>query len=80
MAGGSTEASGHGKRLEQRQRALAVLEQELSEVEPHEAGLQEQVSAFEEPKERADRDFCKQTIMTIRTLFLENLLRAFMAV
>ena len=75
-----SEAKGHGKRLEQRQRALAVLEQELSEVEPHEAGLQEQVSAFEEPKERADRDFRKQTIMTIRTLFLENLLRAFMAV
>jgi len=29
--------------------------------------------------QRADRDFRKQAIMTIRTLFLENMLRAFMA-
>jgi hypothetical protein len=28
--------------------------------------------------QRADRDFRKQTIMTIRTLLLENMLRAFM--
>ncbi len=73
-------AQGHGTRLEQRQRAAAVLEQKLSEAQQHEARLQEQVSAFEEPKERADRDFRKQMIMTIRTLFLENVLRAFMAV
>jgi len=41
--------------------------------------VQEQVDGFEAPKERADRDFRKQTIMTIRTLFLENLLQGFMA-
>jgi len=29
--------------------------------------------------QRADRDFRKQTIMTMRTLFLENMLRAFWA-
>jgi hypothetical protein len=29
--------------------------------------------------QRADRDFRKQTIMTIRTLLLENMLRAFLA-
>ena len=39
-----------------------------------------QVGAFEPPKERADRDFRKQTIMTCRTLLLENALLAFMAV
>jgi hypothetical protein len=54
------------------------LEHERSEAQQHEARLQEQVSAFDAPKERADRDFRQQTIMTIRTLFLENLLGAFM--
>ena len=73
-------AKGHGKRLEQRQRAAAELEQELSEAEQHEARWHEQERGFKAPKTRADRDFRKQTIMTIRTLFLENLLRAFMSV
>jgi hypothetical protein len=75
-----SEAQGHGKRLEQRRRAAAELESKLSEAQQHEAHLQEQVDGFEAPKERADRDIRKQTIMTIRTLFLENLLQSFMAV
>lgn len=75
-----SEAKGHGKRLEQRQRAAAELEQELSEAAQHEARRQERVNDVEAPKERADREFRKQMIMTIRTLFLENLLGAFMAV
>jgi hypothetical protein len=74
-----SQARGHGKRLEQRQRAAAELEDQLDEAQRHEADLQEQVDGFEAPKERADRDFRKQTIMTIRTLFLENLLQGFMA-
>src|SRR4030095_15676291 len=37
-------------------------------------------TALGRPKERADRDFRKQTIMTIRTLLLENALTSFMAV
>ena len=75
-----SETQGHGKRLEQRQRAAAELESKLSEAQQYEAHLQAQVDGFEAPKERADRDFRKQTIMTIRTLFLENLLQSFMAV
>jgi hypothetical protein len=75
-----SEAKGHGKRLDQRQRAAAVLEQELREAVQHEARLQERIDDLAGPKERADRDFRKQMIMTIRTLFLENLLGAFMAV
>jgi hypothetical protein len=78
--GAQSEAQGHGKRLEQRQRAASELEDKLREAQQHEAHLQEQVDGFEAPKERADRDFRKQTIMTIRTLFLENLLQAFMSV
>jgi len=74
-----SQARGHSQRLEQRQRAASELEDQLSEAQQHEAHLQEQVDGFETPKERADRDFRKQTIMTIRTLFLENLLQAFMS-
>lgn len=73
-----SQSRGHGKRLEQRQRAAAELEEKLCEAQQYEAHLQAQVDDFEAPKERADRDFRKQTIMTIRTLFLENLLQAFM--
>jgi hypothetical protein len=75
-----SQAQGHGKRLEQRQRAAAELEGKLREVQQHASHLQEQVDGFEAPKERADRDVRKQAIMTIRTLFLENLLQFFMAV
>jgi hypothetical protein len=75
-----SQARGHSKRLEQRQRAASELEDKLREAKQQEVHLQEQVDRFEAPKERADRDFRKQTIMTIRTLFLENLLQAFMSV
>jgi hypothetical protein len=73
-------SKGHGKRLEQRQRTLAGLEQELHAVQHHQAQLAAQVTALGPPKERADRDFRTQTIMTIRTLLLENALTSFMAV
>jgi len=75
-----SEARGHGIRLEQRRRAADELANKLDEAQRHKVHLQEQVNGFETPKERADRDFRKQTIMTIRTLFLENLLQGFMAV
>jgi len=42
------------------------------------AQLTEQAVAIGPPRERADRDFRKQTIMTVRTLLLENALMAFM--
>lgn len=72
-------SKGHVKRLEQRECAAVVLEEKLSEAKKREAQLQEQVDHFEAPKERADRDMRKQTMMTIRTLFLENLLQGFMS-
>jgi len=71
---------GHGKRLEQRQRILAQLQDEVQAVQEQHARLGEQVSALGPPKERRDRDFRKQTIMTFRTLWLENALLAFVAV
>jgi hypothetical protein len=75
-----SEHKGHGKRLEQRQRALAVVEKEIKDAQAQHAKLAAQASALGPPRERADRDFRKQTIMTIRTLLLENTLRSFMAV
>ena len=73
-------SKGHGKRLEQRQQALVRVDQELQGAQHHQATLAHQVSALGAPRERADRDFRKQTIMTCRTLLLENALMAFMAV
>ena len=75
-----SEHKGHGKRLEQRQRALAVVEKEIKAAQDQHAKLAAQASTFGPPKERADRDFRKQTIMTVRTLLLENALMSVMAV
>src|SRR2546425_8977740 len=76
----ASEAKGHGRRLEQRQGKLVTVEHELKDATGKQAKLAEQVATLGPAGQRADRDFRKQTIMTIRTLFLENMLRAFMAV
>jgi hypothetical protein len=73
-----SESKGHGTRLDQRKRALVVVEKELKDAQHNQAKLIEQACAIGPPQERADRDFRKQTIMTIRTLLLENALMAFM--
>ena len=75
-----SEARGHDARLEQRQGKLVTLEQEFKDAEAQQAKLSEQAATLGPAGERADRDFRKQAIMTIRTLFLENLLQGFMAV
>src|SRR6266850_5474853 len=71
-------SKGHDKRLEQRKHTLMALEQELKEAKAQHAKRSEQASALGPAGQRADRDFRKQTVMTIRTLLLENMLRAFM--
>lgn len=71
-------AKGHAKRLEQRQRKLGVLEQEVNELQRKHDQLTAQAEALGPPGQRADRDFRKQTIMTFRTLLLENALGAFL--
>ncbi len=76
--GAVAESTGHGTRLDQRQRALVVLAKELNDAKDKKDTLTEQVQALGPPGQRADRDFRKQTIMTIRTLLLENALMAFM--
>jgi hypothetical protein len=77
----ATSASkGHGTRLAPRQRALVGVEQALQEAQHTHAKLTEHASALGPPRERADRDCRTQTIMTCRTLLLENALLAFMGV
>jgi hypothetical protein len=73
-----SESKGHGKRLEQRTRTLLTLEQAFKEAKAQQAKCSEQASTLGPAGQRADRDFRKQTIMTLRTLLLENVLRAFM--
>jgi len=73
-----SEANGHGTRLAQRLHALVTLEQELKGAQEQHAQVAAQAAALGAPGQRADRDFRKQTIMTVRTLLLENALRAFM--
>ena len=75
-----SEANGHGTRLEQRQGKLAILEQELKDTKAQQEKRSAQAATLGPVSQRADRDFRKQAIMTIRTLFLENLLQGFMAV
>jgi hypothetical protein len=75
-----SEQRGHGKRLEQRQQALAQRQDEVQAAQDQCASLGEQVAALGPPTERRDRDFGKQTIMTFRTLWLENALMAFLAI
>ncbi|MGC1955965.1 MAG: hypothetical protein WA970_26025 [Gammaproteobacteria bacterium] len=72
-------AKGHGKRLEQRQRTLGVLEKEVHELQHKRNQLAAQAEALGPPGQRADRDFRKQSIMTFRTLLLENTLDTFLA-
>src|SRR5712691_2208393 len=76
--GAESESKGHSTRLDQRKRALVVVEKDRKDAQHNQAKLIEQACAIGPPQERADRDFRKQTIMTIRTLLLENALIAFM--
>ncbi len=71
-----SEAKGHGTRLEQRQGKFVTLEQEFKDAKAKQAKLSEQAATLGPAGQRADRDFRKQAIMTIRTLFLENMLQA----
>lgn len=75
-----SQEKGHGTRLEQRQRRLGVIQEGLAKAIEKLKKILEQLRALGTRKERADRDFRKQTIMSIRTLLLENALVSFLAV
>jgi hypothetical protein len=76
---GESTSKEHGKRLAQRQRQLVNLRHALQDAQAEQAKLSEQAATLGPVRQRFDRDFRKQTIMTMRTLLLENWLRAFMA-
>ncbi len=73
-------SKGHGKRLEQRQRTLAVVAKTHQDAQHKHDQLAAHAAALGPPGERADRDGRTQTIMTVRTLLLEHALTSFMAV
>jgi hypothetical protein len=68
---------GHGKWLESRKRKQAELKERMEKSAEKKSTLQTQLVALGEPKQRADRDFSVQDVMTLRTLLLENKLREF---
>src|SRR5216683_7908659 len=59
-------SKGHGTRLEQRTRTVLTLEQACKEAKAQQAQCSEHASTLGPAGQRADRDFRKQTIMTIR--------------
>ncbi len=67
----------HGKRLEQRERLLDEIRSDLGDLNKAKKKIEDKIEALDQPKERHDRDFRKQKIMTFRTLYLENLLLFF---
>jgi hypothetical protein len=72
-------AKEQSRRLQQRQGKLVTVEHECTDAQGNQAQLSEHAATLGPAGQRADRDFRTQTIMTIRTLFLENTLRALLA-
>jgi len=72
-----SEIKNHPIMLPIREKKLKDLEIKLEETKLKEQKIQEGIEKNGPPKERADRDFRKQLIMTIRTLCLENCLMEF---
>jgi hypothetical protein len=73
-----SEQKGHPKRLVQRQARLAQAQEELDKTTEKKDTLQKQLESLGPDQQRADRDFRKQSIMTFRTLLLENTLLSFL--
>ena len=73
-----SQEKGHTIRLEQRQRRVKKLEQDVQNATKKHVQITKQLESLGPPKQRADRDYRKQTIMTVRTLLLENALVAFL--
>lgn len=70
----------HPKLLPSRQKKLEKLETKLGEIELKGQEIQSRIAQNGQPRQRADRDFRKQLVMTIRTLCLENCLIGFFSV
>jgi hypothetical protein len=77
--GAESVSTGHGKRLEQRQRTLVSLAQEVQDAQDTHDRLVAQAQAWGPPRQRAERDCRTQTMMTVRPLRLANALTSFRA-
>ena len=69
---------GHGIRLKQRKKTLENMQEGLKELNQKATLIEDKKKTLGPTKQRADRDFRKQKIMTFRTLFLENYLVYFL--
>jgi hypothetical protein len=72
-----SETKNHPKMLPIREKKLEELEMTIEDTKLKEQKIKEEIEKNGPPKERADRDFRKQLIMTIRTLCVENWLMQF---
>ena len=74
-----SKSKGHTKRLVQREKCLQEMQEDLNAVVKQKQKKDEEIRQAGPVGERADRDFRKQTVMTMRTLLLENMLLSFMS-
>lgn len=73
----TSEEKGHQNLLLKRKHIFNKLENEQKKLDKGKDELEKKLDTLEPDKQRADRDFRKQSIMTFRTLLLENLLLSF---
>lgn len=72
-----SEENGHQIRLMQRQNRLVAINENVKKIKIKAEKINIQLEKTGESRQRADRDFRKQLIMTVRTLILENCLMRF---
>ncbi len=75
-----SEERSHKERLIQRQNNLVLFQADVKKTQKKEGEIKSKIDNLGPEKQREDRDFRKQLIMTFRTLLLENMLRIFCAV
>lgn len=74
-----SKSKGHTKRLVQREKCQQEMQGDLNAVVEQRQKKEEEIRQAGPVGERGDRDFRKQTVMTMRTLLLENMLLSFMS-
>ncbi len=72
-----SEEKNHEKRLEQRRNKLTIMKTDLAKTASKQDEIKKNLDKIGPPGVRADRDFRKQSVMTLRTLLLENMLMMF---
>ena len=68
----------HNTLLSKRKKNLTIMENDLKKLDEKKKKAEDHRISLGDAKERSDRDYRKQRIMTFRTLLLENALTAFL--